>query len=68
MPEAYNDRQKLAAIDREISFRVRVYEKKIAEGKMTRQDADYEIGIMKAIAADYRDRIPPPQPTKDMFG
>ena len=45
--------QKLAAVVREISFRRRVYARRVAEGKMTQKLADEQIAVMEAIAADY---------------
>lgn len=49
--------QKLAAVERELSFRRRVFERRVAEGKMGREKADYEIAVFEAIATDYRERI-----------
>jgi len=45
--------EKLAAIDREVRYRVRVYTRLIAEGKLTKEKANREVAIMRAIAADY---------------
>ena len=44
---------KLRAVRREIRQRRRVYPRLIANGKMTQQEADHEIAVMEAIAADY---------------
>ena len=49
----YSTADKLKAVNREIAFRVRVYGRRVAEGKMSKSKADYEIEIMKAIANDY---------------
>jgi hypothetical protein len=46
--------QKLEAVNREIAFRRRVYDRKVTEGRMTKQKADFEIAIMEEIATDYR--------------
>lgn len=41
----------IASAYREVRFRRRVYERRVAEGKMTRRQADHEIAAMEAIAA-----------------
>lgn len=53
MARIFTDQQKLEAAQRELSYRKRVFERRVAEGKMTREKADYEIEIMSAIADDY---------------
>lgn len=45
--------QKFEAANREVTQRVRVYARLIAKGAMTREKAEYETNIMRAIAADY---------------
>lgn len=45
--------EKLEAVDREVKYRVVVYTRRIAEGKMTKEMADYQVAIMRAIASDY---------------
>jgi len=45
--------EKLAEIRTERSFRSRVYERLIHQGKMTRAQADRRIAILDAIIADY---------------
>lgn len=52
----FTAQQKLEAVEREIGFRRRVYERRVADRKMTRQKADHEIMIFEAIAADYREK------------
>jgi hypothetical protein len=57
-PEAtYTSAQKLAAVEREIHFRRRVYDRRVAEGKMKRDKADFEIAIFEDIAKDYREKV-----------
>jgi hypothetical protein len=51
----YTAQQKLDAIEREIGYRVYVYERRVEAGHMSRKKADYEIAIMRAIADDYRE-------------
>lgn len=55
--EEYIPAQKLKAIEREIAFRRYVYPSRIASGKMKQADADFQIGIFEAIAADYREKV-----------
>jgi hypothetical protein len=45
--------QKRQAAEREVTLRIRVFAKKVGNGLMTREKADYEIDIMRAIAFDY---------------
>lgn len=47
---------KLKALERELGYRRRVFPRRVAEGKMKQADADREIAIFEAIAADYRTR------------
>lgn len=49
----FTARQKHIAIKRELGFRQHVYPKRIADGKLTQKEADFQIGIFEAIAADY---------------
>lgn len=49
----FTPQQKLDAIQRELDFRQRVYARRIQQGQMTHKKADYEIGVMRAIHADY---------------
>lgn len=46
--------QLAAAAEREVRFRERVYARRVLLGKMTRQKADEEIGLMKGIAEHLR--------------
>lgn len=50
---SFTKQAKLRAVRREIRQRRRVYPRLIASGKMTQQEADAEIAVMEAIAADY---------------
>jgi hypothetical protein len=45
--------EKLDAVNREIAMRRNVYRKRVAAGRMKKAEADREIRIMEAIAADY---------------
>lgn len=45
--------EKRAAAERELKMRRRVYPRWIASGRMTQAEADREIRVMEAIAADY---------------
>ena len=53
LPKAFTPEQKAEAIERELSFRRRVFEPRVAEGKMTQRKADYEIAVFEAILEDY---------------
>jgi hypothetical protein len=46
--------QLAVAAEREVRFRERVYARRVQTGKMTRQKADEEIALMKAIAEHMR--------------
>lgn len=46
--------EKLKAVERELAMRRNVYAKWVASGKMKPFHAEREIGVMEAIAEDYR--------------
>jgi hypothetical protein len=48
--------EKIAALQREIELRERVYARYMAEGKMSKSKAEREIEIMRAILRDYQDQ------------
>lgn len=48
--------EKQAAVERELSYRRRVYGWRIAEKKMTQKLADEQIAVMEAIAKDYAEQ------------
>lgn len=50
----YTAKAKREAIDRELKYRRRVYDHRVADGKMTKQLADYQIAIFEAILKDYQ--------------
>ncbi len=45
--------EKHAAVERELTYRRRVYGRRVADGKMTQKLADEQIAVMEAIAKDY---------------
>lgn len=49
----FTNRQKMQCAQRETGFRRRVYERRVAEGKMDKRKADEEIALMAEIAKDY---------------
>lgn len=57
MTATFTDREKLAAITREIALRRSVYKVRVAQEKMAPEDAERETNVMLAIAEDYRQRI-----------
>jgi hypothetical protein len=46
--------EKLAAVEREIKLRRRVYPTRVTNGRMTQRLSDEQIAVMEAIAGDYR--------------
>lgn len=54
MAEAFTASSKLACVERELRYRRRVYERRVADGKMTPNAARQEIAVMESIAEDYR--------------
>lgn len=54
MADRFTARQKQQALARELGFRRRVYATRVAEGRMKQADADFQIGVMAAMEADYR--------------
>lgn len=50
---SFSAKDKAAAARREAGFRRYVYPKRVSDGKMKQEDADRQIAIMDAIAADY---------------
>jgi hypothetical protein len=53
----FTDQDKLEAVERELRMRVRVYERRVADGKMSQQKANHEIAVLRAIVADYQARV-----------
>jgi hypothetical protein len=51
------NQKKLDAVRREIKMREYVYPRRIEAGLMTPVEAAREINVMKAIAADYEERV-----------
>jgi len=51
----FTHRQKREAVLREIKMRKRVYPSQVRQERMTQEEADHQIAVMKAIAADYDD-------------
>lgn len=57
MPDrTFTAAEKQAAAEREVSYRKRVYGRRVAEQKMTKKLADEQIAIMEAIAKDYAEQ------------
>ena len=48
--------QKREAADRELRLRLRVYPRRIDDGKMTKAEAEHEVACMRAMLADYQPR------------
>ena len=56
MPE-WSARDKLKEIERELVLRNKLYPRWIQQNALTIKTAQKQIGILKAIADDYRERI-----------
>lgn len=54
MAPTYSTSDKLIVVERELKMRRRVYPRRVADGRMTQPQADFEIAVMEAIAEDYR--------------
>lgn len=50
----FTTNDKLACAERELRYRIRVYSRLVAEGKMTERQAAREVAVMGAIVDDYR--------------
>ena len=48
-------KEKLQCVERELSYRRRVYGRLVERGKMSEREAERELELMEAIANDYRD-------------
>ena len=46
--------EKLRVAERELKYRMRVYPRLVSRGTLSKEKADYEIGVMEDIVADYR--------------
>ena len=47
---------KITAIKRELNFRRMVYKKRVANGSMTKSDADFQIAVFEDILEDYNEQ------------
>lgn len=59
--------EQIECIEREISYRLRVYPRRVADGKMTRRLADRELDRMRAVLATLR-RLAGTEPILGGFG
>ena len=50
---SFTAQQKREAVDRELSYRRRVFARMVENGKMTRRTMDEQIAIFEAIREDY---------------
>lgn len=51
------DEEKLAAVERELALRRRVYPRQVEAGRMGADFAEAQISVMAGIAEDYRARV-----------
>ena len=54
-PQVFTKEMKVEALDRELTFRRRVYADRVANGKMSQRLSDYQIAVFEAILADYEE-------------
>lgn len=52
MPE-FTASEKLRAVRRELGLRLSAYPRRVERRTMTQRNADFEIGVFRAIEADY---------------
>lgn len=57
MTDIISNADKLACAERELKYRRWVYERRVAEGKMSAGKAAHEIACMESIAKDYADLV-----------
>jgi hypothetical protein len=53
MTDSFTNEEKHKAVLREIKYRHHVYDRLVATGSMSQHDANLQIAIFEAIAADY---------------
>ena len=56
---SYTLTQKIAALERELRLRFRVYPRRVERGTMTQNVAMHEINVLKAILDDYHKQRDP---------
>jgi hypothetical protein len=49
----YSSEEKKNAVERELSFRRRVYSRQVSDGRMSKEMATHQIAIFEAIRDDY---------------
>ena len=54
---SFTPEEKLAAVEREIAIRRRVYPNRVLTRRMSQKFADEQIAVLVAIAADYRGKV-----------
>lgn len=52
-PMMFSEQEKAECAKREVKMRERVYPRWVQQGKMTQQQADLEIAMMREIAEEY---------------
>jgi hypothetical protein len=55
--DEFTPSDKLRSVERELGYRRRVFPRRVAMDKMKQADADREIAVFEAIAADYRQQL-----------
>ena len=49
--------EKLREVERELAVRKHVYPRSVIRGRLSQKHADHRVGVLEAIAADYRAQI-----------
>lgn len=57
MAQKYTDKEKMVEAQREVRMRESVYERQVLYRRMTQEEADRRLGIMREIADDYQTAI-----------
>lgn len=55
---AFSIHEQIACVDRELAIRRNVYRNRVKLGKMTQDEADYEIGCLLAVKETLIDTMP----------
>lgn len=48
----------IACVERELRYRIHVYERRVAQGKLTREKADYELAVMQEVLNTLKGKQP----------
>ncbi|MGC2778048.1 MAG: hypothetical protein WA418_20665 [Bradyrhizobium sp.] len=63
----YTDQEKLAEIDREMALRHKAYRWQVRNGKLTKDQAARQLGLLVAIRMDYAAKVEEAKPAGPLF-